>query len=282
MNLEEFKEIPNYSRYLINENGEVWDRKSCKYPKKSIIDGVWKVQIFKDSGSKRSVAVHTLVFNAFVEKTQGKEQLKHKDGDINNNHYTNITKHVKDKKQSFYQGLGIVGERNLSMKELAYQTWAGMCSRCTNPSDSSYLRYGAAGVSVCPEWNDFNTFEKWFNSNYIKGWCLDKDLIGDSKEYSENSCVFIPRSLNSIIAHRDRRNTVEKYTRGSFTLRTYIASKYVVFKGISEDECIEQLSLVRSLQLEKMLWLMEDYVSKIPNSPQIDLRVIQKIKEMID
>lgn len=28
MNLEEFKEIPNYSRYMISPRGEVWDKET--------------------------------------------------------------------------------------------------------------------------------------------------------------------------------------------------------------------------------------------------------------
>lgn len=286
IDLTKYKPIPNYSRYLISEYGDVWDTQRNKPIKQAFRVGVWRAQIYKDGGSKRDVAMHTLVYLAFVDNNPPPSlQLEHKDGDVNNNHYTNIVPREKRNKEygdSKYQELGVSGSLNITLNELAQRTRAGIMNRCYNPNDHSYLRYGAIGVTVCEEWHTQSSFTEWFKNNYIRGWHIDKDLVGDSTIYSPETCVFIPKSLNSIIAHMDDGNTVEKYKKGSFTLRTYIASKYVVFKGTSEEDCMEQLSLVRKLQLEKVLWLMEDYASKIPNSPQIDSRVIQKIKEMID
>ncbi len=41
----------------------------------------------------------------------------------------------------------------------AYHSWRCMRSRCSNPKDASYHRYGARGISVCEEWqNDFRAF----------------------------------------------------------------------------------------------------------------------------
>lgn len=288
INIAKYKPILNYSRYLVSEDGEVWDSQRSKPVKQAFRVGVWRVQIYKDGASKRDVAVHTLVYSTFVDNNPTLPlQLEHKDGDINNNHYTNIVRRVKRSKEygdSKYQELGVSVSTslNLTIDELAQRARSGIINRCYNANDPNYPRYGAVGVSICDEWHIQSNFTKWFKNNYIQGWHIDKDLVGDGTLYSPNTCVFIPRSLNSVIAHMNDGNTVEKYKKGSFTLRTYIASKSVVFKGTSEEDCLEQLTLVRKLQMEKLLWLMEDYVSKIPNSPKIDPRVIQKIKEMID
>ena len=40
----------------------------------------------------------------------------------------------------------------------SYNTWRAMIRRCTKPHDKDYPRYGAVGVSVCPEWMDYLTF----------------------------------------------------------------------------------------------------------------------------
>jgi hypothetical protein len=40
----------------------------------------------------------------------------------------------------------------------SYNTWRAMIRRCTKPHDKDYKRYGAVGVSVCPEWMDYLTF----------------------------------------------------------------------------------------------------------------------------
>ena len=38
------------------------------------------------------------------------------------------------------------------------QTFRSMWSRCTNPNDQAYARYGGVGVSVCSRWRDFGAF----------------------------------------------------------------------------------------------------------------------------
>jgi hypothetical protein len=48
------------------------------------------------------------------------------------------------------------------MKSVEYNklraVWRQMKRRCTAPQDDRYYRYGARGISVCPEWQDFEVF----------------------------------------------------------------------------------------------------------------------------
>jgi hypothetical protein len=39
-------------------------------------------------------------------------------------------------------------------KTSLYRTWSAMKTRCHNPNDGSYWRYGARGIQVCQEWRD--------------------------------------------------------------------------------------------------------------------------------
>ena len=40
----------------------------------------------------------------------------------------------------------------------SYNSWRAMLRRCTVVTDKDYPRYGAVGVTVCPEWLDYKTF----------------------------------------------------------------------------------------------------------------------------
>lgn len=39
-----------------------------------------------------------------------------------------------------------------------YRSWRSLRSRCNNPSDPSYARYGGDGISVCARWDRFEAF----------------------------------------------------------------------------------------------------------------------------
>lgn len=39
-----------------------------------------------------------------------------------------------------------------------YLTWVAMLQRCENPEATSFEHYGGRGITVCPEWHDFEAF----------------------------------------------------------------------------------------------------------------------------
>ncbi|BBD65566.1 hypothetical protein NIES4072_07590 [Nostoc commune NIES-4072] len=43
-------------------------------------------------------------------------------------------------------------------KTSTYNSWAQMKSRCSNPNTPDYENYGGRGITIQPEWNDFNNF----------------------------------------------------------------------------------------------------------------------------
>ena len=284
IDLTEYKPIPDCSRYLISECGNVLDTQACKYVSQMNNNGYMTVNI--NYGSRRALEkVHRLVYKVYVAEVASGVRLYHKDKDRSNNHYTNIGVPGKDldsqKSKSSYMELHLYPVNTFkSAYETARSIWHGIMTRCYDDTNANYARYGGKGVTVCDEWKDQEAFIKWYTENNIIGWAIDKDLLGDDNlVYSPSTCVFIPRGLNSIIAKVSSPKVVK--TSSGYFLSTFISCRYNTFYGNSEEDCLEQLSLVRSLQLEKMLWLMEDYVSKTPNSPKIDSRVIQKMREII-
>ena len=78
----------------------------------------------------------------------------------------------------------------------AYAAWSNMLSRCYN--EKVQIRQPTyKGVCVCDEWLSFSCFKIWFDISHVDGWQLDKDINGDGRMYSPNSCVYIPQWLNT-------------------------------------------------------------------------------------
>lgn len=95
INLTKYKPISNCSRYLISENGEVWDTLACKYVAQMKNNGYMTVNI--NYGTRRVLdKVHRLVYKAYVADVASGVRLYHKDKDRSNNHYTNIGVRGKD------------------------------------------------------------------------------------------------------------------------------------------------------------------------------------------
>jgi hypothetical protein len=76
-----------------------------------------------------------------------------------------------------------------------YTTWHNMMSRCYNPKNHAYPRYGGRGIKVFRAWKVLANFSKWCNVN---GWCpeLQLDRRDNDKGYSPNNCHFVPCMIN--------------------------------------------------------------------------------------
>jgi hypothetical protein len=87
-----------------------------------------------------------------------------------------------------------------------WDTWCNMKRRCYDKTNKRYEYYGGSGTVVCDEWkNDFTAFYEWAIKNgWKKGLQLDKDIKGDGKLYSPETCCFATRRQNV----NKRRNTV--------------------------------------------------------------------------
>ena len=101
--------------------------------------------------------------------------------------------------------------RNGTRKQVRlYRIWDSMKSRCFNPNQKSYYRYGGRGIAICAEWLDYDVFRAWAVANgFNKHVTLDRiDVNGNyepancrwlsPKEQQWNSRVAIPLTHDGI------------------------------------------------------------------------------------
>lgn len=105
-------------------------------------------------------------------------------------------------------------EKKKSVKHSEYHcyltgVYRGMISRCYNYKNAAYKNYGAKGVVVCDEWkNSYQSFLTWaLNNGWKTGLCLDKDIKGDGKLYSPETCKFVTYREN-LLARPMTRKTI--------------------------------------------------------------------------
>lgn len=95
----------------------------------------------------------------------------------------------------------------ISVRE--YRLWAGILSRCT---EKFLVKNPSYANTTCSEnFKSYSYFYEWCQEQVGfdnkdengKSWQLDKDiLIKDNKLYSEDTCVFVPQRINSLLTKR--------------------------------------------------------------------------------
>lgn len=134
----------------------------------------------------------------------------------------------------------------------SYVVWKSILTRVT--SDKRY-----EDVKVCQEWLDYRNFKMWFNSNYIEGFEIDKDLLsGDDKVYSPNTCIFLPPEVNKMITSSQLNATGVHKKRNKWRARLHIEGKS--FTSTVKDTYEEAVLDYKQLRIKEVKRILHHHI----------------------
>lgn len=139
--------------------------------------------------------------------------IRFNDGTIMNNvkYYRFSDGAIKNSNIPNVYGVGFIGygdyvsEKNGKLN-IIYSKWNKMMQRCYCEK-YHILKPTYKDCSVHPNWHNFQNFAKWADGKYKKGYELDKDiLVKGNKVYSAETCCFVPREINALLAYDKNKN----------------------------------------------------------------------------
>lgn len=94
-----------------------------------------------------------------------------------------------------------------------YFRWRNMKSRCYNPNDRGYARYGGRGIKVCDHWLVYENFrEDWLRMGGDPDG-TDIDRIDNDGDYCPENCRRVTHRVNVRNTHRRREITWQGETK---------------------------------------------------------------------
>lgn len=131
------------------------------------------------------------------------DSCKAKVRSLSNSQYNGKYKRVK------VCGVGLVPSDfrfNYGSVPADYLCWSHLLNRIYGKEKRLNRIY--SGCTVCEEWLFFENFSKWYNEQigHNLGYAIDKDLLGNGKYYSPETCCLLPHKLNSMIVSRESKN----------------------------------------------------------------------------
>ena len=121
--------------------------------------------------------------------------------------------------------------------------WKDMRKRCNNKNCKSYKYYGAKGVKVCEEWNDYINFKEWaINNGYEDGLSIER--IDVDKDYCPENCTWITMKEQTenqthtiFVEHNGRKMSVGKWCDELNLKRSTVYGR--ISKGIPPKKALE-------------------------------------------
>lgn len=116
-----------------------------------------------------------------------------------------------------------------------YAEWQGMKQRCSNKNADSYRFYGARGIAVCAEWQEFEPFYNWaLNNGYKEHLTLDR--INCNGNYEPSNCRWITMKAQQ----RNRRSNHNLTYNGE----THTIAEWAEITGINQGTITRRINVL--------------------------------------
>ena len=126
-----------------------------------------------------------------------------------------------------------------------YSIWRMMLQRCERIEHKYYAYYGGRGISVCNEWHDFETFEKWAYANGYKE-RLTLDRVNNDGNYCPENCRWATqkeqannRSNSRRISYNGETHNIEEWADILGINKSTLASRY--WRGDRGEKLLREL-----------------------------------------
>lgn len=128
-------------------------------------------------------------------------------------------------------------------KTRIFRIWAHMRSRCNDPTNDHYNRYGGRGIKVCDEW--YKDFMKFYNWSIANGYSdkLSIDRINNDKGYCPDNCRWATAKTQA--------NNTSQNKRVEYNGETHTIAEWSDIVGIKQNTITYRLK--RGWSVERTL-----------------------------
>jgi len=124
-----------------------------------------------------------------------------------------------------------------------YKAWSSMRERCHCKTNVNYKNYGARGIGICDEWNEFSRFLSDMGARPSSDHSIDR--IDNNKGYCKENCRWATRTQ-----------------QGNNRRTCYYISAYGVTLSITEWSRVMEVPLKRYKKRREMGWNDFDLIFK--------------------
>jgi len=121
---------------------------------------------------------------------------------------------------------GKVITKHYETKTRLYRIWQDMKSRCYNKKEPAYKWYGARGITICKDWENYFAFKEWSLANgYTDNLTIDRiDVNGN---YEPSNCRWATR--------KEQANNTRTTRHITYKGETYSVSEWTRILGFKSS-----------------------------------------------